>query len=117
LHMEASQHSLLAACFTLHSINATLAIVPQRGAGLWIFPAVVLAFLCLWFIICIHTGMIYALGIKRSTFLGNRTLMMSQTRLMAFRLPLQHEYFCHSSIFMPNFIYLHIVACTAVARQ
>jgi hypothetical protein len=35
LHMEASQHSLLAACFTLHSINATLAIVPQRGAGLW----------------------------------------------------------------------------------
>jgi hypothetical protein len=36
LHMEASQHSLLAACFTLHSINATLAIVPQRGAGLWI---------------------------------------------------------------------------------
>jgi hypothetical protein len=31
--MEASQHSLLAACFTLHSINATLAIVPQRGAG------------------------------------------------------------------------------------
>jgi hypothetical protein len=24
LHMEASQHSLLAACFTLHSINATL---------------------------------------------------------------------------------------------
>jgi hypothetical protein len=33
--MEASQHSLLAACFTLHSINATLAIVPQRGAGLW----------------------------------------------------------------------------------
>jgi hypothetical protein len=36
LHMEASQHSLLAACFTLHSINATLAVVPQRGAGLWI---------------------------------------------------------------------------------
>jgi hypothetical protein len=35
--MEASQHSLLAACFTLHSINATLAILPQRGAGLWIF--------------------------------------------------------------------------------
>jgi hypothetical protein len=35
LHMEASQHSLLAACFTLHSINATLAVVPQRGAGLW----------------------------------------------------------------------------------
>jgi hypothetical protein len=34
--MEASQHTLLAACFTLHSINATLAIVPQRGAGLWI---------------------------------------------------------------------------------
>jgi hypothetical protein len=34
--MEASQHSLLAACFTLHSINATLAIVPQRGAELWI---------------------------------------------------------------------------------
>jgi hypothetical protein len=33
--MEASQHSLLAACFTLHSINATIAIVPQRGAGLW----------------------------------------------------------------------------------
>jgi hypothetical protein len=33
--MEASQHSLLAACFTLHSINARLAIVPQRGAGLW----------------------------------------------------------------------------------
>jgi hypothetical protein len=32
--MEASQHSLLAACFTLHSINATLAIVPQRGAAL-----------------------------------------------------------------------------------
>jgi hypothetical protein len=32
--MEASQHSLLAAYFTLHSINATLAIVPQRGAGL-----------------------------------------------------------------------------------
>jgi hypothetical protein len=36
LHMEASQHSLLAACFTLHSIKATLGIVPQRGAGLWI---------------------------------------------------------------------------------
>jgi hypothetical protein len=35
--MEASQHSLLAACFTLHSINATLAVVPQRGAGMWIF--------------------------------------------------------------------------------
>jgi hypothetical protein len=35
--MEASQHSLLAACFTLHSINATLAIVTQRGAGLWIW--------------------------------------------------------------------------------
>jgi hypothetical protein len=34
--MEASQHSLLAACFTLHSINATLATVPQRGAELWI---------------------------------------------------------------------------------
>jgi hypothetical protein len=34
--MEASQHSLLAACFTLHSINATLATVPQRAAGLWI---------------------------------------------------------------------------------
>jgi hypothetical protein len=34
--MEASQHSLLATCFTLHSINATLAIVPQRGAGLWL---------------------------------------------------------------------------------
>jgi hypothetical protein len=34
--MEASQHSLLAACFTLHSINATLAIVPQCGAELWI---------------------------------------------------------------------------------
>jgi hypothetical protein len=34
--MEASQHSLLAACFTLHGINATLAIVPQRGAGPWI---------------------------------------------------------------------------------
>jgi hypothetical protein len=29
--MEATQHSLLAACITLHSINATLAIVPQRG--------------------------------------------------------------------------------------
>jgi hypothetical protein len=36
--MEASQHSLLAACFTLHSINAPLAIVPQRGAGLWKNP-------------------------------------------------------------------------------
>jgi hypothetical protein len=35
--MEASQHSFLAACFTLHSINATLAIVPQPGAGLWIY--------------------------------------------------------------------------------
>jgi hypothetical protein len=34
--MEASQHSLLAAFSTLHSINATLAIVPQHGAGLWI---------------------------------------------------------------------------------
>jgi hypothetical protein len=34
--MEASQHSLLAACFTLHSTNTTLATVPQRGAGLWI---------------------------------------------------------------------------------
>jgi hypothetical protein len=34
--MEASQHSLLAACFTLYNIKATLAIVPQRGAGLWI---------------------------------------------------------------------------------
>jgi hypothetical protein len=33
--MEASQHTFLAACITLHSINATLAIVPQRGAGLW----------------------------------------------------------------------------------
>jgi hypothetical protein len=42
LHMEASQHSLLAACFTLHSINATLAIVPQRGAGLWIIRVYVL---------------------------------------------------------------------------
>jgi hypothetical protein len=40
--MEASQHSLLAACFTLHSINATLAIVPQRGAGLWIAEGVYL---------------------------------------------------------------------------
>jgi hypothetical protein len=38
--MEASQHSLLAACFTLHSINATLAIVPQRGAGLWLTAGV-----------------------------------------------------------------------------
>jgi hypothetical protein len=37
--MEASQHSLLAACFTSHSINATLAIVPQRGAGLWNFKS------------------------------------------------------------------------------
>jgi hypothetical protein len=37
--MEASQHSLLAACFTLHSINATLAIVPQRGAALRIVLA------------------------------------------------------------------------------
>jgi hypothetical protein len=35
--MEASQHILLAACFTLHSINATLAIVPQLGAGPWIY--------------------------------------------------------------------------------
>jgi hypothetical protein len=34
--MEASQHSLLAACITLHSTNSTLAIVPQRGAGLWL---------------------------------------------------------------------------------
>jgi hypothetical protein len=42
--MEASQHSLLAACFTLHSINATLAIVPQRGAGLWITYEVKCAF-------------------------------------------------------------------------
>jgi hypothetical protein len=42
LHMEASQHSLLAACFTLHSINATLAIVPQRGAGLWIYQLLIL---------------------------------------------------------------------------
>jgi hypothetical protein len=33
--MEGSQHSLLAVCFTLHSINATLAIVPQPAAGLW----------------------------------------------------------------------------------
>jgi hypothetical protein len=39
--MDASQHSLLAACFTLHSINATLAIVPQRGAGLWILAVIV----------------------------------------------------------------------------
>jgi hypothetical protein len=38
--METSQHSLLAACFTLHSINATLAIVPHRGAGLWIWSDV-----------------------------------------------------------------------------
>jgi hypothetical protein len=38
--MEASQHSLLAACFTLHSINATLAIVSQRGAGLWMLASV-----------------------------------------------------------------------------
>jgi hypothetical protein len=38
--MEASQHSLLAACFTLHSVNASLAIVPQRGARLWITLAV-----------------------------------------------------------------------------
>jgi hypothetical protein len=44
LHMEASQHSLLAACFTLHSINATLAIVPQRGAGLWIRYGILLTF-------------------------------------------------------------------------
>jgi hypothetical protein len=27
---------IVLACFTLHSMNATLAIVPQRGAGLWI---------------------------------------------------------------------------------
>jgi hypothetical protein len=39
--MEASQHSLLAACFTLHSINATLAIVPQHGAGLWMRTAAI----------------------------------------------------------------------------
>jgi hypothetical protein len=39
--MEASQHSLLAACFTLHSINAILATVPQRGAGLWIDISVI----------------------------------------------------------------------------
>jgi hypothetical protein len=45
LHMEASQHSLLAACFTLHSINATLAIVPQRGAGLWIKPLVYISYM------------------------------------------------------------------------
>jgi hypothetical protein len=38
--MEASQHSLLAACFTLHSINVTLAIVPERGAGLWIYTKI-----------------------------------------------------------------------------
>jgi hypothetical protein len=38
--MEASQHSLLAACFTLHSINATLFIVPQRGAGLWMIKSI-----------------------------------------------------------------------------
>jgi hypothetical protein len=30
---------LISACFTLHSINATLAIVTQRGAGLWITDA------------------------------------------------------------------------------
>jgi hypothetical protein len=30
---------LLAACFTLHSINATLATVPQRGAALSIVLA------------------------------------------------------------------------------
>jgi hypothetical protein len=41
--MEASQHSLLAACFALHSINATLATVPQRGAGLWITRTSVMA--------------------------------------------------------------------------
>jgi len=35
--MDSSQHSLLAACFTFHSINATLAMVPQCGAGLWDF--------------------------------------------------------------------------------
>jgi hypothetical protein len=38
--MEASQHSLLAAYFTLHSIDATLAVVPQRGAGLWMWLGV-----------------------------------------------------------------------------
>jgi hypothetical protein len=43
--MKASQHSLLAACFTLHSINATLAIVPQRGAGLWMSGGINLPFL------------------------------------------------------------------------
>jgi hypothetical protein len=36
LRIVLAHGSLLAACFTLHSINATLAIVPQRGAGLWI---------------------------------------------------------------------------------
>jgi hypothetical protein len=41
--MEASQRSLLAACFTLHSVNATLAIIPQRGAGLWIFISLLFA--------------------------------------------------------------------------
>jgi hypothetical protein len=46
--MEASQHSLLAACFTLHSINATLAIVPQRGAGLWIISNKLLSFIRRW---------------------------------------------------------------------
>jgi hypothetical protein len=46
--MEASQHSLLAACFTLHSINATLAIVPQRGAGLWIILNILQLFIGWW---------------------------------------------------------------------
>jgi hypothetical protein len=54
---------LLAACFTLHSINATLAIVPQRGAGLWIipqesrwlfhFPLVLYYFLCFFAGFCL----------------------------------------------------------------
>jgi hypothetical protein len=56
--MEASQHSLLAACFTLHSINATLAIVPQRGAGLWITKLVSYLVYELVRIVCVrmHVG-------------------------------------------------------------
>jgi hypothetical protein len=62
LHMEASQHTLVAACFTLHRINATLAIVPQRGAGLWIVLPLNLTYILILFCHCpertcpIHTS-------------------------------------------------------------
>jgi hypothetical protein len=62
--MEASQHSLLAACFTLHSINATLAIVPQHGAGLWIIGVYGLLLFCLFMYVDKIFEQIYSLSIS-----------------------------------------------------